>query len=661
MIGCREFRLNPMRSLTRYVVGPVLTSTLLAGCVAQQADLARIQKDLELQISKIKEEKKALGAEVDEARAAITESQNLISAQKADMMKMRSDLAPLNQQIKLLREQDLTSLYGKYEVAEKKISDLQKDLQTSKQNLRADLDSVQSTVQTQGEELNTVKAQTTTLIQQVDETNVANAEQMTKFQGAFGEFKTALADLGQQVNQEAQRASAAENKVSTEMDQLVRNLRADLNKHQEELTSLQTHSTETSQTIVQLREASEGSGTLLGTQLDEQAKEIEGLKQQIAAQQEKLTADTAALRTYLENDVQTGLTQVTKTIDKKQQETLDRIQTLEQENRTTLEQVTQRANQQQAAIAKLSTTIDQHQQTALEQTEMIQKDIETLGTHVQADAAHMQELSQSVVKLREAQDVMGSLLGKRGDEIIQQAGRLSERMNTVEAHQSELTQQLQANTDTTSKHLAEVTANLTSVTQALEQTGQTLTERMTAQENTLKRLNKEMAEFQRLKKETEGQMQQMQSASELTTQLRQSLEQMSSRIQELEIHQSGLVGKLDSDAQTTTTHLEEVNRSITSVAQALEKASAKLNTRINDQEKRLNNALTNFEGVEGTADASERNLNHLNQLTETVNQLRSVVNTIGTKLGERVDEHEGRLGQLATRVNKLQGSRPKKK
>ena len=49
------------------VLGVGLGLLLGSGCVAQQADLAKLQKDLEMQISKIKEEKRALGAQVDEA------------------------------------------------------------------------------------------------------------------------------------------------------------------------------------------------------------------------------------------------------------------------------------------------------------------------------------------------------------------------------------------------------------------------------------------------------------------------------------------------------------------------------------------------------------------------------------------------------------------
>ena len=169
-----------------------------------------------------------------------------------------------------------------------------------------------------------------------------------------------------------------------------------------------------------------------------------------------------------------------------------------------------------------------------------------------------------------------------------------------------------------------------------------------------------LQEFQQLKGETQGQIQQMQTASQITDQLRQNVEQINTRLQDLEIHQSEFVGKLDSDTQTTTTHLQEVNNGIQSVAKALENVSAKLNTRITNQEQQLNRAVTSFQSVQGSAGAAQANVQHLNDLTETVNQLRGVINTIGTKLGERVDSHEDRLGQLAQRVNRLQGPKSKK-
>jgi len=526
-----------------------LSGVLGTGCIAQKADLQKIHKDLDQQMTQIRTEKKELEKELVAARAAIAESQNLIAAQKADMSKMRSDLAPMNQQIKLMREKDLTSVYGNFENVEKKISDLQKDFATHEKNfstttgkLGTDIQALQTTVQSQDDQQQLAHTQATALVQQVDENNQALTKNMTEFQTAFAQFKETLGSLGTDVSQ-------AQTDVGT--------IKTDL-----------------------------------------------------------VTQDQA-LRTFLENDVKTAMDQ-------------------------------------------LVADMDARQRPVLEQIDALQSDMAALGTHVQADSRQVQELSQSVVKLREAQAVMGSLLGKRGDEIIQQAGRLTEQMKTVESHQASLAEQLQSNTKKTTTHLTEVNSSLTSISQNLDQTTQSLSQRLTEQERTVATLNQAIQEFQQLKGETQGQIQQMQTASQITDQLRQNVEQIKTRLQGLEIHQSETVGKLDSDAQTTTTHLKEVNSGIQSVAQALENVSAKLNTRITNQEQKLNRAVTSFQSVQGSAGAAQANVQHLNDLTETVNQLRGVINTIGTKLGERVDSHEDRLGHMAQRVNRLQGTKSKK-
>lgn len=598
-----------------------LFGVLQIGCVAQQADVARIQKDLEQQIGQLKSEKAALGQQVEEVRSAIAESQNLIAAQKADMNKMRSDLAPLNQQIRLLREQDLTSLYGNFEDAEKKISDLKNNFEAHKKNfstttetLQSDIQAIQTSVQSHAEQLQVTQAQATTLAQQIDESNQAINNQLTDFQTAFGQFKKALTDIGAELTTETQRASSAEAQLSTDISNQIQQVSTEFSTQQQ---ALQARSDDLSQSILQLQETLKQSGALLGTRLDEQATHQTELSQQMNSLQDKLKTDTEGLRLFLDQDVKNSM-------------------------------------------AQLVADMDARQRPVLGQIDALQTDVEALGIHVQADATQVQGLSQSVVKLREAQEVMGSLLGKRGDEILQQAGGLSERMNNIESHQATLTQQLQSNTNKTSAHLTEVNDSLTSISQSLDQTTQSLSQRLTQQEKTVATVNQAIQQFRHLKDETQDQIQQMQTASQLTDQLRQNVEQINTRLQDLEIHQSGLVGKLDSDAQTSTTHLQEVNKGIQSVAQALESVNTKLNTRIVRLEQQLNRAMTTFQGVQGSADVAQTNVQHLNDLTETMNQLQEVINTIGTKLGERVDQHEDRLGQLAQRVNRLQGTKRKK-
>ena len=609
------------KSVGKWIVIGCLFGVLGTGCVAQKADLQKVHKDLDQQIRQIRVEKKELSKELEAARAAIAESQKLISTQKADMNKMRSDLAPLNQQIKLLREQDLTKLYGNFEDVEKKISDLKKDFEAHKKSfstttgtLQSDLQPIQTTVQSHAEQLQTNQAQTATLAQQIDEHNQAINKQLTDFQTAFGQFKNALADIGTELTTETQRASSAEAQLSTEISSQVQRLSTEFSTQQQ---ALQSRSDDLSQSILQLQETLKQSGALLGTRLDEQTTHQTELSQQMNSLQDKLKTDTEGLRLFLDHDVKNSM-------------------------------------------AQLVVDMDAKQRPVREQIDALQANLEALGIHVQAEATQVQGLSQSVIQLREAQEVMGSLLGKRGDDILQQAGGLTERMNIIESHQATLAQQIQTNTKKTLTHLTEVNVSLTSISQSLDQTTQSLSQRLTQQEKTVATLNQAIQQFEHFNDETQGQIRQMQTASQLTDELRQSVEQINSRLQDFEIHQSGLVGKLDSDAQTTTTHLQEVNNGIQSVAQALKKVSAKLNTRIANQEQQLNRALTTFQSVQGSADAAQTNVRHLNELTETMNQLREVINTIGTKLGERVDKHEDRLGQLAQRVNFLQGTKRKK-
>lgn len=153
-------------------------SLLGAGCVAQQADLARIQKDLEQQIAKIKEEKKTLGVQVEETKAQLIKMNE-------EAQKTRGNLASINQKATLLQEKDVASLYGKLEETEKSIQDLNKDFTNQTGALKSEVQSIQTTIQTHGEDLQTIKTHNTNLAQQVDENNSALTTNMGEFQNSL--------------------------------------------------------------------------------------------------------------------------------------------------------------------------------------------------------------------------------------------------------------------------------------------------------------------------------------------------------------------------------------------------------------------------------------------------------------------------------------------
>ena len=83
------------KSVFTLLIFGCLVGMLGNGCVAQKADLQKIHKDLDEQISQIRIEKKELAQELESARSAIAQSKDLLSAQKAEMNKMQNNLGPI--------------------------------------------------------------------------------------------------------------------------------------------------------------------------------------------------------------------------------------------------------------------------------------------------------------------------------------------------------------------------------------------------------------------------------------------------------------------------------------------------------------------------------------------------------------------------------------
>ena len=552
---------------------------MISGCIAQQADLARIQKDLEDQISKINQEKKALASEVAQAKDAINESKGLLAQQNTEMKDLFRARAEIKQQIKALRDSDLTNLSGDIEQINFKMGQLQEDLESRNSQTGTRIESLEAQLNKQTEDLAAQQTQTTALIQQVDQDGVSISQKMEEFQTSLTTFKESMGELGNKFVQEAERDSRVEAELSQQVGQTTQLTKASTEDLQAHLDANQANITEISQSLTALKEAMAQSSTLLGGRLDEHGG---------------------------------------------------------------------RLDQHDGHVTQLRERTDLHQAKF--------QDVDTLA---QAHATNIQELNQTALQLREHQDVMGSLLGKRGDNLIQQAGRLDERVNDLEAHQTSLDQTLETNRQNTGRHFQELTASISSMTQALQKTSGDFATRINTQDQLLNALTQQIQELQVVKQNLDANMTQIQSASQGTTELRETVQQVTARLHELENHQSGTTGKFDADVQSINSHLAEVNGAIVSVKDALSQVNGQLSTRIDEQERHLNQALTSFQSVQGAGEMTQANMEHLNQLTETVNKLRDVVTTIGTKFGERVDQHETRLADLAKRINRFQRSKKK--
>ncbi len=613
--GSRSLR--KLHSLLAFT-GIIFWALLFSGCVAQKADLARVQKDLEKQITQLNQDKAELETIIAKNREDAESLQTQQGAAMKDLFRARAEI---RQELKALREADLTTLTGDIEEIDFRLKKIRQDLDAQSSQTDTRLQSLEIEIDEQGTSLDTkltatdakliaTQEQLTALIQQIDEDSQTRNKQFSEFQTSLSAFKESMSGLGNQIIQETERANQADTELSNEFNQKIDGLNATIASLDTKLGSLetevQTQNTnlqEVSASVGQIRGALDESGALVGGQVTNLESSLSQLETHVNSLTEKLNADTQALRGYLEQDVKTSINSM---------------------------------------------------------TDNLQGQLEEVDAQTQNNITYIQELTQSVRALKEKQEFVGGLLGERGDKFMQESGRLNERLNSLETYQDNLTQKMEANTQSTANHLTEVNASLSSVTQALENTSGALATRLDQQEQQLNSLTTSLQSIQEVKDDFESVLPTLQANSQTSNEMQTALQRMNTRLQELELHQSGLVGKLDADGQAMNNHLAEVNTGIQSVATALQQVDEKLRSKIDAQDRKLNQALTTVQSIQGSDETAKANLTHLNQLTQTINQLRDVVDTIGTKLGGRVDQHESRLAELAKRVNLL-SSRSKRK
>ena len=594
---------------------------MLSGCLAQQADLKELKRDL---VNEMHQEKKALQIEVARAKEAIAEVEKQTAKLKAENKKLFRSRAEINQQFREFREKDLAEVNGEIEKVNRRLEDVGLDLEAQKNQMNTRFQGLETQVQTQQEDLTTYQAETKALIEQVDRDAASYTQKMTEFQVALATFKDSLAELGNKFVQEADRDSRVEAELNQQLSQNSQQSIAAMEEIQTHLSTNSANIDEVSRSVATMRAAVEQSGTLLGGRLDEQADRVTlletsqtQLEGDMLTLTEKLNTDTQTLKTYLEEDVQSSMNLMVVSMQEQQLPLNHRVDALE-------------------------------------------GNLQGVETELVAQSNQLQELTQTALQLREHQDVMGSLLGKRGDDLIQRAGRLDERLNLLESHQTSLDQTVETNRQNTTRHMDELMASVTSMNEVLQKTTGGLATQLTSHEQNLNDLTQQIQGLQNLKGELDTNKNQVDSIVQSNAEFQKSVQQVTNRLLDLEKHQSTITAKIDADVQTINTHLTKVNSAIISEKNALSEMNKQVNLRIDEQERHLNNALTSFQSVQGVQETSQNNRAHLNQLTDTVNKLREVLTTIGTKFGERVDQHEARLVELAKRVNRLQAKKTKK-
>ncbi|MEC4674519.1 MAG: hypothetical protein VST68_10055 [Nitrospirota bacterium] len=363
-----------------------------------------------------------------------------------------------------------------------------------------------------------------------------------------------------------------------------------------------------------------------------------------AALQAKLDSDTQTLKGYLEKDVKTSVDSVAKAVTD--------------------------------VNANLSSRIKSQEGVSSE----MQAELTTLKTAGESRQQHVQGLTKSVGLLREVLGKSGTKLGGRLDEQGQQLEQTSAGLKQIHEQLAGLATKVSTDTEALRGYLEkDVRASLTSIVKALE------AEKLhSAQE-----FGRMDAEFQGLKqssgtdledmqKKIQGQDAHVQELGQSVKSFRdvlttvterlgkrsdeqlQIVGQLTARMDRLEKDQVAEGGKQIEDTQTISEHLAELTSSVQSTQQGLEQVKTALSAqlqeqmgRIDDHERRLADTGPDVGALESLQQEVQDNAAHLNQVTDSLGQLKDVFNTIGTKLGERVDSHDSQLTTLSQQVQSL--------
>ncbi|MBA2253387.1 MAG: tol-pal system protein YbgF, partial [Nitrospirales bacterium] len=224
-----------------------LVSLLLSGCLAQQAELKDVERNLGTKITKLDQRDKELQQTVKQAKVDIDRlvsetrarlSQEISALREEELPALRGGLDKDSHQMATLRSrlEDLEHQLTKRAAAiEKSQGDQAAAAKTDRDRLHDDvikltgrMDAMNGTVASVtkklGEKLDEQDkgfATYETKAQQLESHNRALTEQMAQYKQALADYKKALTTLGEKLVQEEQRTMELSNKIAGRTDQLV--------------------------------------------------------------------------------------------------------------------------------------------------------------------------------------------------------------------------------------------------------------------------------------------------------------------------------------------------------------------------------------------------------------------------------------------------------
>lgn len=291
-----------------------LVSLLLSGCLAQQAELKDVERNLGTKITKLDQRDKELQQTVKQAKVDIDKlvsetrarlSQEISALREEELPALRGGLDKDSHQMATLRSRldDLEHQLAKRAAAvEKAQSDQAAAAKADRDRLHDDvtkltgrIDAMNGTVASVtkklGEKLDEQdKGLVTyeTKAQQLESQNRALTEQMAQYKQALADYKKALTTLGEKLVQEEQRTMELSNKIAGRADQLA-------SKVDNDTKATTTYLNDVNKTVASVAKAVETMNAQLVPRIEEQDRRLDDLTKLVQAMDAQHAATSQAV------------------------------------------------------------------------------------------------------------------------------------------------------------------------------------------------------------------------------------------------------------------------------------------------------------------------------------------------------------------------------
>ena len=229
------------------------------GCVAQQADVVKIKRELDAKISQLDKSKTSLQQAVGEANQALENASSIISKQRGEIKELLHARAELMDQMASLKETDLSQVRGSLEKSQHQMGELTQRFARMETDMQA--------MRTQVQQSQTVLEP---LVTQVRERLGAGEQLLSEQGGKLGEFRSSLVDY--------QQALASIRQSLAKQDQQISDLKAHMDLvSQNQSTStrqVQGNFEEVRRSIQSVIGTMEKVTTTFGSRLDEHERKL---------------------------------------------------------------------------------------------------------------------------------------------------------------------------------------------------------------------------------------------------------------------------------------------------------------------------------------------------------------------------------------------------